>query len=416
LNVGWIGLGHLGLPCALALEYYGGHQVVGYDVSPLPARILAGEAPPPREEGIGELLAASRIKVLDSAADVVAVSDIVFVAVQTPHSPAYGGEVPVPAEGRDFEYAFLVQAVRDVCRAAREQRKPVTVAVISTVLPGTMNRLVRPLLNAWTRLVYTPHFIAMGTTIADFRAPEFVICGTDGDRVASNALRSVLAPVHGKDLLFCCDIETAEAIKIFYNTAISVKVVLGNAIMEVCHKTGADCDVVIDALEQATDRVISPKYLRGGMGDGGGCHPRDNQAMSHLARQLELSYDLMGEIARARDAQTEWIAELAIGYAELAGLPIVILGKAYKPGSNLTAGSPALLLARLLRDWGHRVTQWDPYTDTWVLNVKRGVYVVATRHPDFARYEFPAGSVVLDPWGYMPDQPGVTTVRIGRKS
>ena len=117
MNIGFVGLGQIGLPIALTLEYHGGHQVVGYDVSPLPAKILAGEADPPREEGIGPLLEASSLKVLPSVSDVVAASDVVFVAVQTPHSPAYGGEIPMPAQPRDFEYAYLVQAVRDVCRA-----------------------------------------------------------------------------------------------------------------------------------------------------------------------------------------------------------------------------------------------------------------------------------------------------------
>jgi UDPglucose 6-dehydrogenase len=225
--------------------------------------------------------------------------------------------------------------------------------------------------------------------------------------------------VHGEDRLFRTTVETAEAIKVFYNCAISAKIVLANTIMEVCHKTGADCDRVIDALSMATDRVISPKYLRGGMGDGGACHPRDGLAMSWLARRLDLSYDLMGEMMQAREAQTGWLADLAAHYAGLTGLPVVILGKAYKPHSDLTSGSPALLLAQLLDDRGHEpAAHWDPYTDDWGLKAEgpAAVYVIGTRHHDFAFCEFPAGSVVLDPFGFIPDKAGVTVVRVGRKS
>jgi UDPglucose 6-dehydrogenase len=432
LNLGMIGLGKIGLPIALTLEYHGRHQVVGYDVSPLPAKILAGEADPPQEEGIGPLLEASSLKVLPSTGDVVAESDVVFVAVQTPHAPAYGGEVPAPAEPRDFEYAYLVQAVRDVCRAAQEQGKDITVVVVSTVLPGTTNRLLWPLVNDHVKLIYSPAFIAMGTTVKDFCAPEFVLAGVqrEGDEAA---LRQVLGTVHRRPVL-TMSIPSAELAKVAYNTFISAKIVFANTVMEICHKTGADCDDVTGALARATDRVISPRYLSGGMGDGGACHPRDGLAMSWLAERLDLSYDLMGEMTRAREAQAGWLADLTVQYAELTGLPIVILGKAYKPGSDLTAGSPALLLAQLIgprSPWpaneltggltapgltAPRPQQWDPHTDDCDAPDYRAVYVIGTRHPEFERFEFPAGSVVLDPWGYIPDAQGVTVIRIGRKS
>ena len=82
----------------------------------------------------------------------------------------------------------------------------------------------------------------------------------------------MLSAVHESPVVVT-SIDTAEAVKVFYNTVISAKIVIGNTIMEVCHKTGADCDAVIDALSLATDRVVSAKYLRGGMGDGGAMSP-----------------------------------------------------------------------------------------------------------------------------------------------
>ncbi|MFE9735463.1 NAD(P)-binding domain-containing protein [Streptomyces sp. NPDC005863] len=415
-TVGWIGLGKLGAVCALTLAKHGGHRVIGYDPSPRPAQILRGEVPPPQEEGIEALLPGADLTLASSPAQVVATADdVVFVAVQTPHSPAYGGETPMPQEPQDFEYQYLVQAVRDLCRAAAEQAKPITIAVISTCLPGTMNRLIRPLLNEFTTLVYNPAFIAMGTTIADCLKPEFVLIGADDRRNAQPVL-DIHATVHDRPAQIM-SIESAELTKVAYNVAVSTKIVVANAIMEICHKTGADCDAVTDALAAATDRVVSAKYMRGGMGDGGHCHPRDLIAMSWLAQRLDLSTDVLGYMVRAREAQSSWLADLVQQWGEQTGFDIMILGKAYKPGSDLTGGSPALLLAHQLRQRGLKLEHWDPHVDTGGAFApdRPGVFVIATRHDEFPDYRFPSGSVVIDPHGYMPDQPGVTTTRVGRK-
>lgn len=413
-SVGWIGLGKLGLPCALVLADCG-HSVVGYDVVGCPA--IIGDVLPPQEDGIHDLMASVSIQVVPTLPEVIHLSDVVFVAVQTPHAPAYGGETAMPAECRDFEYGFLIQAVRDVAAAARAQRKLVTVVVVSTALPGMFNRHLRQLINPYVTLVYNPFFIAMGTTIRDMREPEFVLVGVDNEDDAI-PLRAIYAQLHSRPL-FVTTIESAELIKVSYNTFISMKIVFANMVMELCHKTGADCDQVADALSLATERVVSPAYLRGGMGDGGHCHPRDLIAMSWLARRLDLSVDLMGFIAHTREDQTAWLADLVSEWASLTNLPIVLLGKSYKPESDLMGGSPALLLAEILRDRGLSFYHRDPHTgDIELLHMEDvpSVYVITTRHSFFSGYVFAKGSVVLDPFGYIPDSPGVTVIRIGRKT
>jgi UDPglucose 6-dehydrogenase len=412
VKAGWIGLGKLGLCGALVLDA-AGHQVTGYDVSTLPGEILLGNAPLPVEQDFEELLADHDVRLAGSPAEVVAASDIVFVSVQTPHAPDYGGETPAPATRRDFEYAYLTQACRDVCRAATEQAKQITLAVVSTVLPGTCGRLIRPLLGEYVTLVYTPAFIAMGTTIPDFRNPEFVLAGCDDPRDA-NPLRQVWAKIHTAEVL-TMSVESAELAKVAYNVFISAKIVFSSTIMEICHKTGADCDEVIGALSKATDRLISAKYLPAGMPDGGSCHPRDLIAMSWLAQRLELSYDLLGELTQARESQTAWLADLALDYSAQTGLPVTVLGKAYKARSPLTAGSPGLLLLDYLK--GHiQLLAWDPYTDRESIPVRQAVFVIAMNHPEFADLCFPYGSVVIDPWGMIPDQDQVTVIRVGRKT
>lgn len=417
-TVGWVGLGKLGLTCALALAKHGGHAVTGHDPSPRPQRILDGTEAPPEEAGIEELLngAADRLHLAASPADVVAATDgIVMVSVQTPHDPRYGGETPMPGRPVDFEYGYLIQAVRDLARAAEAQGKDITLVAISTVLPGTTRAHLTPLCGPRVRLVYGPYFIAMTTTVADFLRPEFVLLGSD-DQAALDDVAALYATVHDRPV-HAVSIESAELLKVAYNCFISTKIVYANMVMEICAKTGADCDQITDGLALATDRITSPAYMRGGMGDSGACHPRDNQAMSWFAERLDLSVDLMGFVSRAREAQSGWLADVVEHWHRMTGLSVTLLGKAYKPNVSLTQGSAGLLLAHQLAERGLHVAHYDPHIDGPAqVPPDPLVYVITTRHDAFLDYEFPPGSVVIDPHGYMPDQPGVTTIRVGRKT
>lgn len=412
-------MGKLGFPCALSLAAYSGYRVLGYDISDRPQRILGGSVKPPVENRIDDLLKHNREKllILPSVHDVVAgTDDLVLVAVQTPHDEEYGGEAPMPVTRRDFEYQYLIEACKSVCREALRQQKNITMVVISTVLPGTMDRCIRPLLNKYVKLVYSPLFIAMGTVIDDFLNPEMVLVGTDSEEDALPLL-SMYRKMHSSPYVQV-SIPSAELSKVVYNTFISTKVVFGNTVMEMAHKTGADCDEVHQALMMATDRVISPRYMRGGMGDGGACHPRDLIAMSHLAQKLDLSYDFMGHLVHAREAQTHWLAEIVKDWAERSKLPVVILGKAYKKNLTLTNGSPSLLLSHYLEAMGIAHKMWDRHVDG--LAERKGwpepaLIVIGTNHDEYAEMGWATGSIVIDPWGFVPDQHGVTVIRIGRK-
>jgi UDPglucose 6-dehydrogenase len=394
MKAGWIGLGKLGYPCALALAAYGDHEVFGYDV------MVSGPRLDLREAGLAgtEAAAAGRMHYMDSVSAVVRESDIVVVAVQTPHAPEFGGEQPAPRERRDFEYAYLVQAVRDVARAAQEQQRHITLAVLSTTLPGTMDRLIRPLANPYTWLVYSPAFISLGTTIANFCSPEFIICAGDGAGQGRAMLRDLY--LFTKSPVLKCDFVTGELLKVSYNALITNKIVFANMIMELACKTGADADMVTKALRLG---------FQGGMADGGACRPRDLIALSWLSGRLDISYDLAGALASAREEQTRWLASLACSYSSQSGLPVFIMGKAYKPETGLTTGSPGLLLASLLagREPLYHLGLEKPH--------RAGVFVIATRHPEYAQESWPPGSVVIDPWGYIPDRQEITVIRIGRR-
>lgn len=343
MKIGMIGLGKLGLPVALAIED-AGHSVWGWDTNPATCDMAIYPGPLPYlEEGAQGLKQRSRMVIVDPE-DMAQNSDLIFIAVQTPHQPQFEGITRLPEERADFDYTHLRKAVISV----RESECPIV--VISTVLPGTMQREIISMIGN-ERVLYNPFFIAMGTTIHDFRHPEFVLVGTDGAH--PGVLREFYATIHDRPI-FVTTIKTAELTKVAYNTFIGLKIAFGNTMMELCEKTGADVDDLVDALSLATERVISPTYMRGGMGDGGGCHPRDNIALSWLARELDLSYDLFGSLMECRERQTEWLASFCEE-------PLTVLGKAYKPETNLTVGSPALLLAEILRERDIDFTHEDPY-------------------------------------------------------
>jgi UDPglucose 6-dehydrogenase len=412
MNVGIVGLGKLGFPIALAIESKG-HTVYGWDASPAVQESVRERRVPHPEDGLPELLERTRLE-LAPVSVLVEHADIVFVAVQTPHEPSLEGATRLPDYRRDFDYSFLIDAVSSVAQAAATQEKRLTLAVISTVLPGTMEREIKSLLPRGVELAYNPFFTAMGTTIRDFLQPEFVLIGADGP-ADGDPLPRFYRTIHDRPL-FETDIKTAELIKVAYNTFIGQKIVFANAMMEICHKVGADVDDVAAALGLARDRITSPRYLGGGMGDGGPCHPRDNIALSWLSGEARLSHDIFADVMQAREDQTQWLADLIADRAN--GLPIVILGKAFKPESHLADGSPALLLASILEERGidfvhydHRIDGAGPPID----RQRSSLFFVATRHPEYREAKFPPDSVVLDPWGYIPDRDGVTVVRIGRR-
>lgn len=457
MKTAFIGMGKLGFPCALAAAN-AGHDVVGFDTNEAAYEILRTRKYPHREVQAQDMLEITTMRMVETMGEAVQHADIVFVAVPTPHRPEFEGLNRMPTERADFDYTALRDAVANVAHAALVQEKHIVLVVISTCLPGTCQREVRPLLNAYTHFVYNPYFIAMGTTIPDFTNPEFVLVGYNHDWNQNNSpyvhpldkLLSFYGSIHNRKAAVM-DVTSAELTKVAYNVFLGLKIVAANSIMEIAHKTGANVDAVTNALAMATDRVVSPKYMRGGMGDGGGCHPRDQIALSWLADKLDLSYDLFGSMVAAREAQTEWLADLALEEAFEHKFPIVVLGKAYKKGTNLTLGSPAILLKNLLDEkleelQAHTpggdmtvlgnlsVYQWDPHVDgnenakhfvvcglptmndgEIVYTLKPAVYILATDHDEFfdENFQFPADSIVIDPWRKLKNRPGIKLVSVG---
>lgn len=419
MKIGFIGLGKLGFPVALAIESKG-HEVWGYDVNKSCENWVKLRKYPHTEAGLQSLLDKSNMK-FGTLEETVNNVDLIFLCIQTPHSYEFEGITRLPDSRKDFDYQYLVQAIKDINGVIKTD-KPVV--VISTVLPGTLRREIVPIASPKIKLCYGPLFPGMGTVLNDFLYPEFVLLGRINEEAAKIAKKLYSTITNAT---FCeVSLEEAELTKVAYNCFISLKINYVNQIMEICHKVGGlNVENVMKIIKLASSRLISTKYLSPGMPDAGNCHPRDLIAMSKLARVYDLSYDLFGEMMLYREKQIDWMADLIIEKCmhkhscrngeRGQKLPVVILGRSFKPESSNIGGSNSLLLFNILREKVPNLEMFitDPYTDFSVDIHEVAVYFVATKHEVFSTYKFPAGSIVIDPWRYILPQTGITLVPIG---
>lgn len=405
MQIGFIGLGKLGLPCAAALSTKLDSVIYGFDKNKEVASYIQSCSVPYLEKDAEQYLKTAKIEFQNSTLDVVRNSDLVFLAVQTPHDPLYEGVTPTPDVKKDFDYSFLESSLEEIKSAfILANKKELTLVIISTVLPGTTSRLIKKILgNINIDVLYNPYFIAMGSTIYDFLNPEFVIIGH------SNVAKFMqLKGIYSKFL--SCPIvplsyEEAELVKVSYNSYIGLKIIFANLLGEICTKLGtniANVDNVTNTLGLANNRLISTKYMSYGMGDGGGCHPRDQIAMSWFSEKLGLSVDLFETISKARDEQTKAHAHLIKERQKNLGFPVVILGEAYKKNINLTVGSPSKLLQHYLSELDVPFKVFDPLVHPEQTADFKGphLFYVATPHDVFKNLVLPLESRVLDPWGY----------------
>ena len=325
MQIGFIGLGKLGKPCAEAMAEQG-IQVSGYDNN--------------------MSLISKSIDVKATLSEAVVEKDIVFIAVPTPHERGYDGREPISRlEPRDFDYSILKSVVKE-CNSLMNERQ--LLVIISTVLPGTIRRDIAPLANN-TNLVYNPYLIAMGTVKQDFLDPEMIMIGTEQGEITWQVamLQNFYHALLNRSVRFEIGTwEEAEATKIFYNTFISTKLSLVNMIQDVAQKLGhMNVDRVTTALANSTTRIMSNKYMKAGMGDGGACHPRDNIALRWLAQELELGYDLFAAVMIAREKQAENMAVEILNH----GKNIFFSSNSYKPGTELVDGSYSLLVQHYIK-------------------------------------------------------------------
>ena len=365
MNVSFIGIGKLGKDAAEVM-YDAGHDVLGYDV---------------------RLISETKFRTTTLLEDVCKHGEIIFIAVPTPHHPDYDGSQPTShLEPKDFDYSIVKNVLSEINQHTTKEQ---LVVLISTVLPGTTRREFIPLVKNY-RFIYNPYLIAMGTVKEDMVRPEMLIIGTEDGTMTGDANK--LTEFYGTFIYpkTRCEIgtwEDAEAIKIFYNTFISMKISFVNMIQDIADMNGnMNTDLITNALEKSTQRIISPAYMKAGMGDGGPCHPRDNIALTYLAKDMGLGYDLFSAIMESREKQAKNLSIRAANLSFMNNLPIVIMGESYKPDVEYTDGSYSRLMGYYLKD----NIKYD------VINGP-AVYVLGHRGV-YNETVFPEGSIVLDPW------------------
>ena len=402
MKIGFIGIGKLGLPCAEAMAVE--HDVTGYDIYPR---------------------ASDKIKIAESFAQVIKGQDIIFIAVQTPHDPAYGGDRPIThLENKDFDYTSVRQVLTDVNQYAQPHQ---LVVLISTVLPGTTRREFVPLLTN-ARFVYNPYLIAMGSVAWDMVNPEMVIIGTEDGSTTGDAqllIEFYQSIMQNNPRYEVGTWDEAECIKVFYNTFISAKIGLANMIQDVAVKQGnINVDVVTNALAKSSMRIMGPKYMTAGLGDAGPCHPRDNIALRYLAENLNLGYDIFDTIMHAREMQARNMAKFIADNTQPFNT-VYIHGKAYKPDVDYLEGSYSLLVGHYLIEMGIWPVYIDPLTEPSVPDSVKGVVLLA--HNKQITYGYAGktdqqqlyctienGSVVIDPWrSYTTTNPNIKVIHYG---
>lgn len=418
MKISFIGLGKLGLPVAVAIDAKG-HEVLGYDINPKynsstkPSYCLYTQEKNADLSGpITPMVEKSNLKFADTLEESIKFGDIVFVAIQTPHIAKYGGQCPIPNERVDFDYTWLINCIKQISEVLDKIEENKIVTIISTVLPGTLRKYILPIMSKRINLCYNPFFIAMGTVVNDFYFPEFILLG----KVNQEAEEKVKAFYNtiSDSPVFSTSLENAELIKVSYNTFITTKVVMANNLMEMCHHLpNTNVDEISAALKMGTRRLVAPTYLQGGMGDGGGCHPRDNIAMSWLSNELGLKNNYYDFIMKKREEQSQFLADLVKSKKEEYNMDVCILGTAFKAETNLLDGSTALLLKHQLKEMGIEVDTYDPNIDTKEFKLEKKIYFIGCGHKIFKTYKFVEGSHVIDPHRYLPKLEGVTYTQVG---
>ena len=367
-KIGFIGLGKLGMPCAEAISDKG-FDVAGYDIVPKSSQ---------------------KIQIRLSVADLVKDRDIVFVATPTPHESGYDGSTPTSdKEPKDFDY----ESVKNVlAKCNKHMESTQTLVLISTVLPGTVRRELAPLVSN-VKLIYNPYLIAMGTVAWDMLNPEMIMIGTRKGVYETAEKAKQLEAFYTQ----VCDNmpriefgtwEDIEAMKIFYNTFISNKIALVNMIQDVAVKLGnMNVDNVTNALGQSTQRIVSSKYMKAGMGDGGSCHPRDNIALRWLAKELGLGYDLFDSIMTARERQAENMAKAILKH----GNNVFFSSDTYKPHTDLTDGSYSLLVQHYVKMHGGQIVNGFDNPVQVIVRVHETDQITADNE-----------TIIFDPWRTHP--------------
>ncbi|MFK0169407.1 UDP-glucose dehydrogenase family protein [Streptomyces sp. NPDC090306] len=363
LKITVIGIGYLGATHAAAMAELG-FEVLALDVVPEKIEMSRRGEAPMYEPGLEDLLrrhaegiegSTGRLRFTMDWAEAAAHGDVHFVCVNTPQ--------------KHGEYACDMSYVDSaISSLAPHLTGPALVVGKSTVPVGSADRLARlvaelsPAGDA-VELAWNPEFLREGFAVDDTLHPDRIVVGVRSER-AEHLLREVYAtPIAEGTPFVVTDFPTAELVKTAANSFLATKISFINAMAEVCEAADGDVAKLAEAI--GYDDRIGAKFLRAGIGFGGGCLPKDIRAF--MARAGELGADQALTFLREIDSinmrqrgQMVALTREALGGGSFLGKRVAVLGATFKPDSDDVRDSPALNVAGQIHLQGGQVTVYDP--------------------------------------------------------
>lgn len=372
MRISVIGTGYVGIVTGACLAD-AGHDVVCVDLDAAKVDALNAGRPTCHEPGLPELIArhaGRRLSATRDLAAAVATSELTMIAVGTPSS-----------EGR-IDLGAVLGAAREIGHALARKATRHTVIVKSTVVPGTTDGPVRAALEESSGkqagkdfgLGMNPEFLTEGTAVADFSRPDRLVFGAV-DAGTHEVLGALYASFEGVPV-FRTNAATAEMIKYASNALLATLISFANELSRLAARLpGVDMAEVVrgvQASQYLTTRSLASagieavrapiaSFIEAGCGFGGSCLPKDVTALAAQGRTLGLPMDLLRSVLQINRTQPdELVGLIARHHPSLQGVPVTVLGLAFKPDTDDVRESPAFPVIERLRALGARLTAFDP--------------------------------------------------------
>jgi GDP-mannose 6-dehydrogenase len=355
MKVSVFGLGYVGSVSGACLAQMG-HEVIGVDANPAKVAMVNEGRPPVIEEGLSELFTTvtqqQKLRATENWQDAVASTDLALVCVGTPSSP--NGSLSTDVVERVCE---------QIGAALAHSERYFVVIIRSTVLPGTVQRIVIPILEAKSGktagrdfgVCMVPEFLREGTSVKDFFDPPRTVIGQydlrSGETVAA-LFDGIKAP------LIRTSITVAESLKYADNAFHAIKVTFANEIGRICKAAHCDSHEVMRIFCMDNKLNLSPYYLKPGFAFGGSCLPKDLRALTYHARSMDVPTPLLDSILVSNKKQIEHVTTLLQQYK---GKTLGFLGLSFKHGTDDLRESPILEVIETMIGKGFRVGIYDEY-------------------------------------------------------
>ncbi len=352
-----VGLGKLGAPL-LATIASTGFNVVGIDTNPKVVAKINQKKAPVDEPQLQPLIRqnAKRIKATTDFEEGINNTAITFIIVPTP-SNGNGG----------FSNKYVLKAVKSIGKILAKKSGYHTVAVTSTVLPGTIDNEVIPTLESISGkkvnkdfgVCYNPEFIALGSVIRNLLGPDLVLIGESSPKAGELLERFYRKFCTNKTPIFRMSPINAEIAKIALNSYITTKISFANTLAEICEKIpGGNIDEITKAI--GADARIGNQYLKGAISYGGPCFPRDNRAFAYFAERYHVRTPIAAAADTVNESITKKLAVAIIKKVKKQKGKVSVLGLSYKTDTDVAEESAGVKLANLLAAESINVSAWDP--------------------------------------------------------